>query len=167
MFERFINCIVSFHIVCRLRYTTSCLHPTHNPAYILSASRRISCLCPVYILCMSDIHPACTRRAVLSIIFGHILPSVISYRGFLNKSCARDIPLFYPLLLLSFIDVREIYDLHCIIFILCVFYDTLHTACIRRASGVHPTFIRRAPDVQSFLSSSVIFYLRSYLTADS
>jgi len=46
MFERFMNCIVPFHMVCRLRYTPS------------------------------GVHPACTRRAVLSIIFGQILPSV-------------------------------------------------------------------------------------------
>jgi len=62
MFERFINCIVSFHIVCRLRYTTSCLHPTHNPAYILSASRRMSCLCPVYVLSMSCLCPVYIRH---------------------------------------------------------------------------------------------------------
>jgi hypothetical protein len=38
MFERFMICIVSFHMVCRLRYTTSGVYPVCIPAYILSAS---------------------------------------------------------------------------------------------------------------------------------
>jgi hypothetical protein len=53
MFERFMNCIVSFHIVCRLRYTASGTQSCIHPAFILSASRRMSCVCPVYVLGIS------------------------------------------------------------------------------------------------------------------
>ncbi len=215
MFERFMICIVSFHMVCLLRYTASftihcvvydtlrrlrytpsftihsvvydTLRPAPNlsniciifyfftphlafipapiPAFIFCIScvypvyiLCISCVYPVYILCISGVHPA----PIPFYIFGLILPSVLSYRGFLNKSCARDIPLLFPFLLLSFIDVREIYKLHCILSY-CVSF-TIH--CVRCSSflypGVYPlcilSFIRRAPGTHSVL------HLRSNLT---
>jgi hypothetical protein len=42
MFERFMNCIVSFHIVCRLRYTASGAHPVCILVCILCVSRHSS-----------------------------------------------------------------------------------------------------------------------------
>ena len=88
MFERFMNCIVSFHMVCRLRYTASftihcvvydtlrrlrytsplCINPATIPG---DHPRRASRRAP-------DIHPAPNPFY----IFGPILPSVQSYRGF-------------------------------------------------------------------------------------
>jgi hypothetical protein len=80
MFERFMICIVSFHIVCLLRYTTSDIHPAFircssdiHPAFILYVSW---CVSSVYVLSMSCLYPTFIRHPVLSIIFGQILPSV-------------------------------------------------------------------------------------------
>ena len=75
MFERFMNCIVSFHMVCRLRYTASFtihlaimhqsgVHPRRAPG--------------VHPGVHSGVHPTC----IPFYIFGPILPSVRSYRGF-------------------------------------------------------------------------------------
>ncbi len=103
---------ISFHIDVREIYEVQCvlsygvsltihlaiMHQSRrtSPAYILASFRTQSptCILGVY----PGVHPTC----IPFYIFGPILPSVISYRGFLNKSCACDIPLFYPFLLLSF-----------------------------------------------------------------
>ena len=159
MFERFINCIVSFHIVCRLRYTTSCLHPTHNPAYILSASRRMSCLCPVYVLSTSGTHSVLHLRSNLT--FGTILPRILE-----QVLCLR-YPTFLSIFISFIIDVREIYKLHCIVLTVCLLrYNTYArpSRCVsRRISRLYPACTRHP-----FRStSSVISYLRSNLTADS
>ena len=115
----------------------------------------MSCVCPVYVLCMSCVCLACTRRAVRS------TSSVKSYLRSNLTADSRTSPVpaifhffihFYYFHSISFhIDVREIYDLHCILSYGVSF--TIHS--VRRASGVH-----------SFLSSSVKSYLRSNLTAD-
>ena len=65
--------------------------------------------------------------------FGTILPRII------EQSCACDIPLLFPFLLLYNYDVREICYCILYLFILCVFNDTPQpTAAIRHSSGVHP-----------------------------
>jgi hypothetical protein len=65
--------------------------------------------------------------------FGKILPRII------EQSCARDIPLLFPFLLLYNYDVREICYCIVFLFILCVFNDTPQpTAAIRHTSGTHP-----------------------------
>jgi hypothetical protein len=158
MFERFINCIVSFHIVCLLRYTTY------------------------------GVHPACTRRAVRS------TSSVKSYlRSNLTAdsrtSLVPAILHFYSLFYYFHLSMFERFINYIVPFhIVCLLRYTpsgAHPVCIRHTirrisflypgvypvyvlsmSCLYPTFIRRAPDVQSFLSSSVKSYLRSNLTAD-
>ncbi len=71
--------------------------------------------------------------------FGTILPPII------EQSCARDIPLLFPFLLLYNYDVREICYCILYLFILCVFNDTPQpTAAIRRTSVIHPSFIRHS-----------------------
>jgi hypothetical protein len=119
MFERFINYIVPFHIVCRLRYTASGAHPVCILVCILCVSRH-----------SSGVHSTCSPFYHLRyyLTFGRILPRIIEQVLCLRYST------FYPFLLLSFIDVREIYDLHCIL-LYCVSF-TIH--CILRASGAHP-----------------------------
>ena len=112
---------------------------------------------PAFVFCLSSVYPAYILRApgthsVLhlrsNLTFSLILPRILE-----QVLCPR-YSTFYPFLLLSFIDVREIYELHCILFILCVVYDTLRPACTRRAflsaswcvssvyPVIHPTFIR-------------------------
>ena len=200
MFERFINCIVPFHIVCLLRYTASCIHPVlilhssgAHPTFILHSSFLypgvyplcMSCLCPVYIRHSSGVHPAPNPFYHLrsNLTFGRILPRILE-----QVLCPR-YSTFYPFLLhsISFhLSMFERFMICIVSFLLCVFYDTLHPAFIRCSSdtqsgvypvcipayilcisGVCPVYIRRAPDVHSFLSSSVDSYLRSILTADS
>jgi hypothetical protein len=82
--------------------------------------------------------------------FGKILPRII------EQSCARDIPLLFPFLLLYNYDVREICYCIVFLFILCVFNDTPQpTAAILRTSGtqscVLPAHIRHASCTQSIL----------------
>ena len=98
MFERFMNCIISFHMVCRLRYTAS--FTIHCVVYdTLRPAPNLSNICIIFyfftpylafipapiqafVFSLSSVYPVCTRHPFLSIIFGQILPSVISYRGF-------------------------------------------------------------------------------------
>jgi hypothetical protein len=169
------NCIVSFHMVCRLRYTAYGVHPDIHPAFILSASRRISCVCPVYVLSMScvcpvyirhssGVHSTCSPfyhlRSILT--FGLILPRILE-----QVLCPR-YSTFYPFLLLSFTDVREIYKLHCIVLTVCrIRYNTYARpsrpsipVCIPpyipSISGVHPApipfyiFGQFLPSVESY-----------------
>jgi hypothetical protein len=120
MFERFINYIVHFHIVCLLRYTTygahpafircsSCIHPVlirHSscihPFCILVC---ILCVCPVYIRHSSGVHPTCSPFYHLrsNLTFGTILPRILEqvlclrYSTFLSifitfiYRCSRDL----------------------------------------------------------------------------
>ena len=174
------------------------------PAYIL----RMSCVCPVYVLCMSGVHPTCTRRAVRS------TSSVKSYLRSNLTADSRTSPVpaifhFYSLFYYFHLQMFERF-MNCIVpfHIVCRLRYTssytqscihpafiLHSSCthpvlILHSSCIHPfcilvcilcvcpvyvlsmsclcpVYIRRAPDVQSFLSSSVKSYLRSNLTADS
>jgi hypothetical protein len=100
MFERFMNCIVPFHMVCLLRYTASSTKSLEHLYYILLFYSS-SCIHPAFILHSSCIHPVCI----------------------LSTSC-------------------------------------IHPVCILSTS-------RHSSGTQSFLSSSVLSYLRYYLTADS
>jgi hypothetical protein len=127
MFERFMKYYVSFHMVCLLRYTSPlCINPgVHRgiiPHTILGVHpRRTSpaCVRPV-------IHPAPNPFY----IFGPILPSVISYlRSYLTADY-RTSPVpamfhFYSLFItfyfIPYLDVREIYKLHCVF---------IHTVCL-------------------------------------
>jgi hypothetical protein len=178
MFERFMNCIVSFHMVCRLRYTASCTKSLEHLYYILLFYSS-SCIHPVCILvcilCVSR-HSSGTQSFLY-------LPVESYLRSYLTAD-SRTSPVpailhffihFYPFLLLSFLDVREIYELHCTLSY-CVSF-TIHY--ILHSSDIHPfcilvcilcvcpVYVLSISGTPSFLSSSVLSYLRSYLTADS
>jgi hypothetical protein len=78
MFERFMNCIVSFHMVCRLRYTASfTIHRVvyDTPRHYASIRRPSPGVYP-------GVYPGTTPAPIPFYIFGRFLPSVISYRGF-------------------------------------------------------------------------------------
>ena len=61
--------------------------------------------------------------------FGTILPPIIE-----QVLCPRSTT-FFPFLLLYNYNVREIYEMHCIVLILCVFNDTIPMPCIQRTSS--------------------------------
>jgi hypothetical protein len=109
------------------------LHLLCSQTFISSASRRSSPLhpriCPVYVLCMSGTQSVLHLRSNLT--FGLILPRILEQVLCLRYST------FYPFLLLSFIDVREIYELHCIL----SYGVSLTIHSVRCSSGVHPTCI--------------------------
>ncbi len=138
MFERFMICILSFHIVCRLRYTTYGVHPTCIPFYHLRSN----------------------------LTFGHILPRILEQVLCLRYSTF--LSLFITFIPFHSISMFERFINCIVSFLLCVFYDTilmhahpgLPSRCVSRlcpACTRHP-----------FRStSSVISYLRSNLTADS
>ena len=132
-----ISCVYPVYIFC-----ISCVYPVYilciscvYPAYILC----MYCVCTVYVLCMSGTHSVLHLRSNLT--FGTILPRILE-----QVLCPR-YSTFYPFLLLSFIDVREIYDLHCILSY-CVSF-TIHY--IRCSSCTHPTFIRCSSDIHPVL----------------
>jgi hypothetical protein len=170
MFERFMICIVSFYIVCRLRYTASCIHPVlirhssgAHPTFILHSS----CIHPAFIRHSSCIHPFCILVCILCVCPVYIRHSSgtqsflsSSVKSYLRSNLTADsrtnlVPAIFHffILFITFI-YRCSRDLWSAFypFILCVVYDTLHTACTRRAV---------------LSTSSVKSYLRYYLTADS
>ncbi len=166
MFERFMICIVSFHIVCLLRYTTSGVHPAPIPFYHLRSNLTFGqilpriieqVLCPRYSTFLSfllhsiSFHIMMFERFMNYIVPFHIV-CLLRYTTSCTQSC------IHPVLILhsSFL-YPGVYPLcmSCVCPVYVLSTSDIHPACIRRASGV-----------QSFLSSSVKSYLRSYLTAD-
>jgi hypothetical protein len=151
-----LHCILSYCVSFTIHYilpasdTQSGVYPVCIPAYILS----MSCLYPVYVRHSSGVHPTCSPFYHLRsyFTFGHILPRILE-----QVLCPR-YSTFLSIFISFIIDVREIYKLHCILSYGVSFTIHYIRRASRRASGVHPTFIRRAPDVQSFL------HLRSNLT---
>jgi len=151
MFERFINCIVSFHIVCLLRYTASGAHP----AFILHSS----CIHPTFILHSSCIHPFCILVCILCVCPVYIRhssgtqsflsSSVNSYLRYYLTADSRTSPV--PAISHFFIPFYYFHLQMFERFINCIV--SFHIVCRLRytPSGIHP-----AP--------SPFYHLRSNLT---
>jgi len=130
-----------------------------------------SCTHPTFIRCSSDIHPFCilvSMSRVCPVYIRHssgthsfLSSSVQSYlRSYLTADYRTSpVPAILHFFIHSYYFHLQMFErfINCIVsFLLCVFYDTiLMHAHPGVYPAVYPVYIRRAPDVHSFLSSSV------------
>jgi len=130
------------------------LHLLCSPTFISSSSTRSSLCIPAYVLCMSCVCPVYVRHPFRS------TSSVESYlRSYLTADSRTSL---VPAILHFFIHFYYFHLQMFERFMNCIV--SFHMVC--RLRYTPSACIRRAPDVQSFLSSSVKSYLRSNLTAD-
>jgi hypothetical protein len=134
------------------------LHLLCSPTFISSSSTRSSLCIPAYVLCMSCVCPVYVRRA--PDVQSFLSSSVKSYlRSYLTADYRTSL---VPAILHFFIHFYYFHLQMFERFMNCIV--SFHMVC--RLRYTPSACIRRAPDVQSFLSSSVKSYLRSNLTAD-
>jgi hypothetical protein len=81
MFERFMICIVSFHMVCRLRYTPSGVHPACIPFYHLRSNLTFGRILPRIIE-----QVLCLRYSTFLSLFITFIPfhSISMFERFIN-----------------------------------------------------------------------------------
>ena len=132
MFERFMICIVSFHMVCLLQYTTSDAHP--------ALIRHSSGTHPTFIRCSSDIYPFCILVSMSRVCPVYIRHSSgthsflsSSVQSYLRSNLTADsrtspVPAILHFFIHSYYFHLRMFErfINCIVsFLLCVFYDTI------------------------------------------
>jgi hypothetical protein len=180
MFERFMICIVSFHFVCRLRYTTSGTKSLEHPYYILHFYSS-SCIHPVCILHSSRLHPVCIPSFIPSasrlhpvihpapnpffhlryyLTFGTILPRILEQVLCLRYSTSFSFFITFHFSMFERFMICIVSFSYCVSFTiqyLCTPIPAPHPSI---HPGVYPVYVRHP--IPSFIFGRILPSVRSY-----